>query len=358
MALACCFECLDGCFGERFLQLPSLKLRSMTFPEPFVEMEEILDFFSGCQGVFGVYTWATIRSFLQSLFDSNGNDHLRSKLCPSPEDDFIKHHLNKLLWEDAVKECPRATEITRLAQQLKPLLQFLHRRDKNKAEKFRGIICYIIGTINKSPDNYDNCVHTSSKDIAEGARRIIKQRWKQPPSIFITIEQISWKALLRLHHNWFQENFLLEGAIHVEGHTTLVRCTRSNHRVVVTRSFFIPMAEKTTVETRFQAVGAFCYSKKLLGDVGLVSDPHDGICRRLLTYAMNLESIAGDKTGFSHLPKGYCPPCPPNVLNVSKYIGAGIGRRGKSAFTTAFHYYFLTVHNCIMPSIPTFRSLK
>ena len=330
MAVACCFDCSTSIVGERLLQVPSQQIREMFNDSKPIATLPMRHFFSKLDRVFSIYSWPTIHSYLLSLSDPYYNLKLRE----APQDKFVKNHLNKMLWgglllgwEDSVKKSPRAKEIKGIVQQLKDQVF----SDDTTAANAPAIVA-IIQTIDRLSDNYNSYYPPSKEDMARGAKSIFEKRMKSDHSIYMTIERHVWNALLEVEREWCRIFFRLDALIRVEDTLTLVECT-SGHRVVVVPSYFTAMDEISTFTRRMRVTHHLCTTKRLLGELGLVSKSNVGDFRRRFTsFAMSLEGVMKNGQGsyhearISHLPKSYCLGSPRNILSVSQNIGAeGIG---------------------------------
>jgi hypothetical protein len=251
LTVACCFNCGTYLVGERFLQVPSPKIRQIFNDNKPIVTPKMRGFFFKLERVFSIYSWPTIRSHLLSLSDP----FYAQKLRKPPQHGFVKNYLNKMLWgslhigwENSVKDSPRSSEIRGLFVQLNDLLYSDNTTVANASK-----IVAIIQTIDRSSDNYNSYKYPSKEDMAKGAKHIFEKRMKSDHSTYMTMERVVWNALLKVEPEWCSNFFRLNALIRMEDTLTLVECT-SGHRVVVTPSFFIAMDEKSDFSRRMSAV--------------------------------------------------------------------------------------------------------
>ena len=201
-------------------------------------------------------TWCTLHSFLSGLNDLFLNEKLRT----SPKDDFVTHHLNKILfgklftgWENAVG-CPRANEIESLVKELEPFVN-----SDEAAAAHADEIKAIIGKIDRDSGNYSSYVRPTDEELRMGTTSVLSRLITElDTSTYLIIERVTYDALWN-HcpdscHTFFRKES--EWNVGSAATVTLVECT-SGHRAIVLGLVFMAMAEEASVQNRMNAIQTF-----------------------------------------------------------------------------------------------------
>ena len=336
-AQTCCsFDTSSNIIAERFVQLPTPKLRTIFFDstKPLVT-PEIEEFFSNFKDVFGNYTWPIIRSYLLSL----DVDYFNQKLRQAPRDAFVTHFLNQRLWgphlvgfEDAVKIPPRATEIIELAKELRPLLS-----SKAAAIANTDKIVTIIQKIDNSSGIYKSYKGTSDEEQAFKTKELLERRAaSSKTSTYNMVEACAYDLVLKHYEEWSEDFFQLDQTIEVVDRDRdllvcrLVPWTSGHKSIIPSKAYFNAMAPSRSNEHRLGAIDSLFTMKRLLAELSIAADI-DEFRGWLLSCAMALGSIGGGLEGsalegcLSHLPAGYWLCAPEGIRIASDHIGAGIG---------------------------------
>jgi hypothetical protein len=158
-----------------------------------------------------------------------------------------------------------------------------------------------------------------------------------PKDHVIVIERSKIEALKEEDQVWLHGvidmNLVTELLPSDPGALSFVRA-RSGHRVLITASYFVAMAEKTNTEARYASVKAYLACVDLLLASSNLTAEQAPRHRRILTsFLMGLEfgdSNNSDDPNYREqrrcaMPKGYCAGIKRNVVTVSQNLGTGIG---------------------------------
>jgi hypothetical protein len=132
LIVACCFETCTKTIGALFISLPLATVRDiLTLPEEIkMNLHQIASKLPSYNCLDELYTWPTLSSHLESLAKMSPNGFLASKIPQSKPFGFATHYLNAscLLpsiqhsYQDVVDCCPRAKQVSILAEQVKDAL--------------------------------------------------------------------------------------------------------------------------------------------------------------------------------------------------------------------------------------------
>lgn len=335
MFLACSRSCATNTVCERLMQLPSDAVRQavqqLKFPPNAIEfMSDIPD-----GGVFCVFTWPTLPSYLQQLAKTSP-DFLPHRLrAEPPKGGFVKaNRAIELLgpkfggWEDSVKFCPRAVDLDVVVENVSPLLDgTVNATTVETNEAIRSRLDCIRG------ENYKSYVRPSQASLANGARQVLTQAFQTlPTKHVIMVEKSTIEALEVQHGDWLESVIDTSQGIEVLQFRAifLVRAT-SGHRVIITLSFFVAFSDEATLAHRFNCTSAFVVLMDLLRASGNRSLEAFSTQRDILQAF--LMRLVGDDDEYSKhhfskarenvFPDGYFLGNARNVQLVSQGLGIG-----------------------------------
>ena len=233
--------------------------------------------------------------------------------------------LDKL--QDSLRRSPREKALHDVLGRLEPALEGA--MNKAKETTARAALELI------QDQYYSSYVRPSQVELAAGARQVLQQEFKRlPADHVIVIERFTIAALEAEQLEWLSSVIDMDSAIEVLPEDTralsLVRAY-SNHRVVITASYFVAMEEETNTSARFSSVKAYVACMDLLVASGNQVGHDVQRQRRILqSFLMYLDFDAcGDanyRTARQHaMPQGFFAGNKKNVLVVSQNLKMGYG---------------------------------
>jgi len=266
-------------------------------------------------------------------------DFLSKKLHPEapPAGGFVK--LNRLMtllgpklgeeWENSVDFCPRAAQLDRVVNILRPLLQ--SDRDTLDHAAIQEALQAIQG------DDYISFVWPTGSELAVGAQSVMEYTLNSLPKHHVHwIERATVKAMKDWCGEWLQDTVNEDTAMEVTPERPGSLClnrTQSGHRQVISSSFYIAFAENQTDGLRFCSVRDFLTAMDLLCASGNVSPEDVSKNRKILrSFLMGVER--GDSSGLNRhfrksrilaFPKGWFRGAPRDIMVVSKQLRIGYG---------------------------------
>jgi hypothetical protein len=186
--------------------------------------------------------------------------------------------------------------------------------------------------------NYGSYVRPTAAELAKEAHEKLEKILNDSPKDHvIVIERWTIEALKEEDQVWLQGvidmNSVTELLPSDPGALSFVRA-RSGHRVLITVSYFVAMAEKTNTEARFASVKAYLACVDLLLASSNLTAEQAQRCRRILkSFLMGLDFGDSDNSNDPNyrsarlcaMPKGYFAGNKRNVVAVSQNLGTGIG---------------------------------
>jgi hypothetical protein len=287
MYLATAYKSITNTVGELLVRVPSPRVRDSISIQTFhlAAIEFMKNIPEG--GVFRVFTWPTIRSwlyaqespFLQSILRAEGG--FVTEYCTRQ---FLGSKCGE--FENAVKYCPRAEQVQPVVEDIKKVLS-----DNGNPEQIRNTLKPIQ---DGGKDGYDSYVYPSDKAVAEGACIVMdKQLVSLPTNHVIMIERKTFNAIKEYRLDWFNKHIDMKRAIEVmEKKALFLVYTRCGRRIIVTLSLFTAFAEKTQTETRFNSIKAQLTGLDLMAASKNVESQEVFKKRRILcAFLMGLEGL-------------------------------------------------------------------
>jgi hypothetical protein len=275
-------------------------------------------------------------------------------------------------FEDIVQESPRQAQVRQVPANVKTLLEQKRNTDMNQDQEIaldrniREALKPLQG------ENYSSYVAATDAQLGNDGPLLLDKCLSSLPGTFaLQLEKTSLSAMKQESPQWVRESIDLENAIHCLPNDRLVlaRSRKTNHRIIVTGSPFIPWAENPSWLHRVNGVGNIVAYMELMRKKGYLTEQHFHREKALMqSFLMGLPTEDGDLERFRNscymcFPKGCFPTAPPHTLMVSKVLKIGYLEMlylchylGDSLFVTLMkaHGFMHSPNQTLVPFHPNF----
>ena len=295
-------HCLTNTVAEGLIRQPSARIQAiMNPPPPPPELiERRRDKKSEC-----IMSWPTLPSYLKNKA-RNGHKWYAQRLQNIPTDgDFATEHfymrihgLNSgmyLGYEDAVSTPPRIyRDLDPLLVKLKPLCDEFAAMAIGKMPTDEVKMKIDDALVAIQGNNRFHYFEPTDQELADGALCLLRKKLNELPlDVEIRIEQETVKQLCKFYpQEWYDLIDVFSLIVYEDTQSFLAK---SGHSIVVSRSFFRIVSEKTYRSTRFDAVRSFIAEQALQISAGNIKREHMAEVRHfqacLCAFLMVLEGL-------------------------------------------------------------------